>query len=70
MLFYCFGSGTITGFLIQFYLVKTIGYQGLFIILAGFTGASLLILLIFFKEVNIWIEQRKLTEISTVNLID
>ncbi|OMJ89822.1 hypothetical protein SteCoe_7903 [Stentor coeruleus] len=70
ILFYCFGSGSITGFLIQFYLVKIIGYQGLFIILAGFTAASLLILLLFFKEVNIWLEQRKLTEISTINPID
>ena len=70
VLFYCFGSGAITGFLIQFYLVKSIGYQGLFIILAGFTGASLLILLYFFKEVNIWLEQRKLTEMSTITFDD
>lgn len=38
--------------------------------MACFTGASLVILFLFFKETNLWLEQREMTEISTLNPVD
>ena len=53
MYFLSFGVAGILGYLINFYVVSEIGYQGLFWIM-GVLSVGSLVILSFFKEENIW----------------
>ena len=52
-MFYCFGTGSILGYLLQLYVVQFVGYQGLFLIMGGLSVLALVILT-FFNENNSW----------------
>jgi MFS family permease len=64
--FYCFAVSAVLGYLIQFYVIDTLGYQALFWILGGLSVLALLILKIVFKEERLW-DLRKPLEEPQVN---
>ena len=53
LFFYCFGFAAVLVYLIQFYLVDVIGYEGLFLIM-GFLSVVAFGILIFYNEELVW----------------
>lgn len=52
--FFSFGLASLMGFIVQLYVVATLGYQAMFWILTFLTGVSLVINLKFFEEISPW----------------
>lgn len=66
IIFYSFSFAALCGFFIQFYIVGVIGYQGVFMIMTGFSITSIALLYAVFKEINLWKENKSVTEISSI----
>lgn len=51
VLFLCLAFSSITGFLLELYLLKYVGYLAMFLALAFLTGISFVLILVKFKEI-------------------
>lgn len=61
LVYYCFGIGSVLGFVLQLYIVKvaatqSIGYIAMFMILSVTAAGSLVLLLWRFREESPWLE--------------